>query len=214
MAPTIGMELAYRYEHALAYSDEGAATVSRGREVPEFQVEFATHFTRAPVKLEVHLTMRTEFFANERTTLRWDGSEVVVESTNGTILRPASLASAIARLTGVSAGAAHVVPRLLLPSLVGGRACCEGALGTSQGDLMLDDRRYNVIEVGDAYQTRHLYIDAEFGTLRRLEVKFSPGAEVLVAADAKKRGIEYGLPTQTSAVMDFFRVKLESSEST
>lgn len=84
--------------------------------------------------------------------------------------RPGSLGMAIAGATGVSSGAAHTVPRLMIPMHVGGRSAAELANLERLADSSIDDVAcFRLKGLFAGRSTRVLWIDQASLLIRRIE---------------------------------------------
>ena len=165
--------MAKTYASCRSYRDSGVVRTSYGAQLDMqlSDIAFTTAFVR-PDRFRFEFTE-----AQPGTALRYivwcNGEDVRRWWTIKDDDAPGSLSMAIAGATGVSRGAAHIVPRHLLPERIS---------GTSFADLK-DARRLDDADLGSTpclrvtgtlgRSVRTLWIDRETHVLRRLEDSFS-----------------------------------------
>lgn len=123
-------DVAASYAALVRYADDGRVTfrAKNERVAARFETQFERH---ARFRFELRLSND-----NESSAVEWDGGRIRAV---GPMFRPqtaSTLAKAIACLTGVSFGAAYVVPQLLLGNAVGTRR-----LWPAHGAWTVEERR-------------------------------------------------------------------------
>ncbi len=153
-----------RYATALHYADRGTALVTI--EGKEEKIGFETFFERPD---------RFSFaYAAE------EGRERYGIESDGPVLRmlgdpplwarePSSLMGAIAVLTGVSMGCAHVIPRLLMPEQIGGRGLFEASRRDLGEPTMIDGEPHHVIFLGESGSEGRVFVNEVTLVVRRIE---------------------------------------------
>jgi hypothetical protein len=111
------------YQSLTSYRDRGVSitTSANGTEVPERRLEFETLFTR-PGKLRFAWDEETSHWPGNTHYVIWSDGTSAWSSfahTDNTPERQESLALAVCSATGISAGAAHVIPKLLMTEIYG-----------------------------------------------------------------------------------------------
>jgi hypothetical protein len=147
------VRMAEMYATLATYRDRGTCTLG-GARTPT-TVSFATAFAR-PDRLRLELGI-----LGKRSVLRLDHG--VVEhmepiAGRGTAEAMPSLAIGIASMTGISFGAAHHVPRMLLPDHVTGRMLGEGANPVLQGIEEVEGALCHRIEFSRESTRRWIFI--------------------------------------------------------
>jgi hypothetical protein len=156
--------MAATYAKVTTYRDHGTCTLSPGSLSPT-TVTFAIMFAR-PSRFRIELGI-----LGQRVLVREHGGVIQhLHTINGktTIERVPSVALAVARVTGISFGAAHTVPRMLRPQEVTGRMVCEEPDAVDQGMDDVDGVPCHRIEVGGGSIRSRLFIGAHDLLLHRV----------------------------------------------
>ncbi len=157
------------YAAAQLYADRGTVVSALGGE--RQTIEFTTAFER-PDRFSFSFSFRSTGgrsaanIAEHR--IHADGKLVRLGDPEWRDPPPASLGSAVARMTGVSFGCAHRIPRLLIPERIGGRALFEWPERALREPVDVDGVRHLVIEVGARSRLARVFVDEATYVVRRI----------------------------------------------
>jgi hypothetical protein len=124
---------------------------------------------------EYHFT--TEFGRATGLRFRFSGPQVCVELSapkegpielTGAGFGGGTIDEAIARLTGITFGAAHVIPRLLLPELLGGHSILEPESSEEAGEEMVDGQPCAVVRAISGQRITTIWIGLSDFSIRQL----------------------------------------------
>ena len=157
---------------ASAYSDHGTVT----SHLPQIGTATADFEDTLRAVRPIFFSFREQMIFQEETTKTWrrafrierDGAFLRLGDPEWRKGRPESLAIAIACCTGVSWGAAHVVPRLLMPDEVTGRMLFDGEQRALVEEEELDGEQHLVVELGDHATSNRVWIHPRSARVRRV----------------------------------------------
>jgi hypothetical protein len=174
-AAEILQQLRRAYAATPAYRDRGRVIFARGAAdagttiVGEFQTTFARSRGFAFEYREIpSVDPNRDPSASRRYAVRVEQGTIV--DARG-FDPPGSVSQAIARLTGITFGAAHAALRLLLPDAIGGRALSDAPSAEVVSTEMVDGKTCFVVCL-DPWSGRVIAVDEKF-VLRRL-LSFRP----------------------------------------
>ncbi len=157
------------YSECQSYSDSGSVTtVFRSGTGNETEVK---HFSTAMMRPS---KFRFEFSEQQNPQSRYivwqDGDEVRTWwDLNSRSEREDSLGLALAGATGVSSGAAHTIPSLLMPNEIGGRLLTDLEAARLADNKLLDGHACHTIEALYAGDPITIWIDEQTFLVRRID---------------------------------------------
>ena len=158
------------YASARLYTDRG--TVALDLATISLRAEFETSFERPDRFLfSVSVTALEDGGSKYRYAHRLlaEGTDLRLGDPEWRTGRPESLASAVACLTGVSYGSAHIIPRLLMPGKIDGRALFDWPERTLDEPAMIDGAPHFVIKLRKNEEEERVYVSEATLVVRRIE---------------------------------------------
>jgi hypothetical protein len=151
-----------KYAAAIRYSDRGTALVSSSTGQAVARVEFETRFERAHQRFSFSFVVDVLEGMPKRfsRSISADGGSLRTTSDPPeTLPPPKSLDLGLARLTGVSFGCAHTIPRLLMPDDVGGRRLFESPKLALKQAILIEGAAHHAIALGDSQWSTVIFVN-------------------------------------------------------
>jgi hypothetical protein len=183
-AEDILLRLRKTYASAHAYRDLGRVIMLGNDDVHGEAIgTFRTAFERSGrLQFEFQIPGKKTF------VLRAKGTKVIDFRGSVRSQHEHGLDGAIGTLTGVTFGAAHTVPRLLVPSAISGRALGSGAIGRHLRDESVEGEICRVIDLSSRGHREEIAVSYHAFTLRR--ILFHPVVTEDVATVARAKGLD------------------------
>jgi hypothetical protein len=175
-AKTLIPQIVDTYARARFYTDKGTLT----RELDEgvhFKVEFETAFQRPDYFSFAFSKTLTGPGGRGYTTshrLECARDKIQIDDGQSEVDLPKWLDSAVAALTGISGGTAHVIARLLMPDRISGVMLFDAPRCALLGDHFIDEQAHFVIRLRGGGRQDHVFVNRSTLVIRAIEHELMP----------------------------------------